>query len=443
MAEKIKKAVEKYRDEIYEAFDFILDHPETGFKEWETSRYLSSVFEKMGYDVEEFGDIPGFSVFADTGREGPEVLVTAELDALICPGHPFADKATGAAHSCGHNAQCAALVGLAGALRDEGILNSLCGRIRLCAVPAEELIELEYREGLKAQGIISYMTGKQELIFRGIFDSVDMALMVHTTQDKSFVSTKGAVGCVAKRAVYKGRAAHAGGNPWDGCNALYAANLGLSGINALRETFREEDIIRVHPIITQGGTAVNAVPDRAVVESFVRGATLDAVISANEKVNRALCAGALALGAEIEITDTPGYSPLENCKDMISLAGDAAELLGFEHHSYDVIGSGSTDMGDLSCLMPVVHPYAPGAEGTSHGTDYSVSDVDSACVKSAQWQLQMLCLLLENGGERAKKILSDFKPRFNSRDEYFKELSRLSSKSSRIKYSEGRAEIVL
>ena len=108
-------------------------------------------FEKLM----EAGNIPGFYTDVDTGRPGPLVLVMGELDALICRTHPESDPETGAVHCCGHACQVAALLGLAAALKEPGVLEGLCGTIRLMAVPAEELIEVEYREQLRKDGIIS------------------------------------------------------------------------------------------------------------------------------------------------------------------------------------------------------------------------------------------------------------------------------------------------
>lgn len=322
------------------------------------------------------------------------------------------------------------------------MLDSLCGRIRLCAVPAEELIEIEYRSTLKEKGIIKYFGGKSEFLSRGYFDGVDIAFMVHTSNVTH--SQLGSVGCIAKKIIYKGTAAHAGGSPWFGCNALYAANAGLSAANALRETFREQDIIRFHPIITAGGTAVNAIPDNVVIESYVRGKTFDAIKSANEKINRALIGGALSIGANVEIIDNPGYSPLENSREMIEVARQAAELLGEESFfSTEGVSSGSTDMGDLSCIMPVIHPYVGGAQGTAHGKDYYITDPEKACVFSAKWQLTMLSLLLCDGGKRAYEIKEGFKPRFASKEEYFEYVSTFERNGDRIEYSENSATVKL
>ena len=442
--EAFMNTAEKFRKLIVDTQDYIWTHPETGYKEWNTSRYMAEIFESLGYTLVKAQDIPGFYTVLDTGKPGPEVLILGELDSLVCPEHPEADKATGNVHCCGHSAQCAALVGIAAALKEPGMLDALCGRIRLCAVPAEELIEIDYRASLKRQGLILYYGGKPEFLRRGYFDGVDLAFMVHTTQGPAMAITGGSVGCLAKRVTYLGVSAHAGGCPWDGCNALYAANLGLSAINSIRETFKEQDMIRVHPIITQGGGAVNAIPDRVCLESFVRGSNFDAMKDANRRVNRALCGGALSLGANIEIQDDPGYAPLRNDPGMKEVAAEAAGCMkNTPVYCGNDISTGSTDMGDLGCLMPVVHPYMPGASGTSHGADYKIADPELACVGSAKWQLGMLYLLLKEDARRAKAILESFTPQFPNKDAYLAYMDSLASSGERIDYTEGSAVVNL
>lgn len=439
--ESIARVVDKFKDLMLEAERYIWAHPETGYKEYKTSAYLEKIFEELGYDLTRAGDIPGFYTVVDTGREGPEVLVLAELDSVICEAHPEADKETGAVHSCGHHAQCAALIGIAAALRDEQVVSRLSGRIRLCAVPAEELLEIEYRTELKKQGRIKYYGGKCEFLSRGYFEGVDMAFMVHTSND--FSVSRGSNGCIAKTIIYKGKASHAGGSPHLGTNALYAATCGINAVNAIRETFRDADQIRVHPIITHGGDIVNAIPHRVSIESYVRGARDEAIIAANGRVNRAFVGAALSLGANVEILDLPGYSPLVNSEEMIDIASEAVALaLPDEKFTFnDRIGGGSTDMGDLSRIMPVVHPYAGGAVGSSHGSNYYITDPERAVVKSAKMQLSMLLLLLGDGAARAKEIIDNFTPDFASAKEYLAYKDSLFSEGDRIVYREdGTAE---
>ncbi|MBE6702267.1 MAG: amidohydrolase [Ruminococcaceae bacterium] len=437
-------AVEKHRQQILDAERWIWAHPETGYKEFETSKYMEDAFAALGYDIVRAEGITGFYTVIDTGKPGPEVLILGELDAIICPGHPEANKQTGAVHSCGHNAQAATLLGIAAALREPHMLDGLCGRIRLCAVPAEELLEIDYRTELKKAGKIKYLGGKSEFLSRGYFDGVDLAFMVHTSN--VYASNGGSVGCLAKQIIYKGKAAHAGGSPHDGINALYAANCGLNAINAIRETFREKDQIRVHPIVTEGGVMVNAIPATVTLESYVRGKSFDAIAHENAKVNRALIGAALSLGANIEILDAPGYAPLYNDKNLVALAKECAEQLmpGYTFPARAGYSSGSTDMGDLSCIMPVVHPYAGGAIGTSHGADYYIADPEAACVTNAKWQLLMLKRLLENDAALARQVIAEAKPPFPSKESYLAFVDSLACSGDRITYGEdGTATIRL
>lgn len=425
--QKIFDAVDKHRQLILDAERYIWKNAETGYKEFKTSKYLEDAFEKLGYDITRAENITGFYTDIDTGKDGPTVLIMGELDSVICPSHPEANNETGAVHSCGHNAQTATLLGIAAALKEDGVTDNLCGKIRLCAVPAEEMLEIEFRNELKAKGIIKYLGGKTEFLYRGYFDGVDIAFMVHTADTYNCVKTN--VGFMNKNITYKGVSAHAGGSPWEGKNALYAATCGINAVNAIRETFKENDAVRVHPIITNGGAIVNAIPETVTIESYVRGNSFDAIIDANQKVNSALVGGALSLGTNIEIKDAFGYAPLNNDDNMIALAKEATEIaIPEENFKYtNICTSASTDMGDLSSIMPVVHPYAGGSVGTSHGNNYYIADPEKACIKNAKWQLTMLNLLLRDDAKRAKQIISEFKPLFATKNEYLSYIDSLSS----------------
>lgn len=434
---ELNASVEKYRNLILDAERYIWQNPETGYKEYKTSAYMAENFQKLGYDLRMADGITGFTTVLDTGKPGPTILILGEMDSIICPDHPESDPETGAVHSCGHHAQCAALLGIAAALKEPGILDKFCGKIMLCAVPAEELLEIEFRNNLRAEGKIKYLGGKSEFMSRGYFDGVDLAFMVHTSSE--FGVVKGAVGCITKQIIYKGVASHAGGSPWKGRNALYAATCGINAINAIRETFRDSDIIRVHPIITNGGAMVNAIPEKAVLESYVRGTTFDGICAANKKVNQALCGAALSIDTNVEIIDAPGYAPLINNKGLIEVYAEAAQMAipEYQVNQYlNHINAGSTDMGDLCSVMPVIHPYAGGAAGKSHGNDYQIVDPVAACVDCAKLQLGMLLILLSDGASRAKEIIDNYQAPFASKEEYLTFMDSLSRNGDRITYTE-------
>jgi metal-dependent amidase/aminoacylase/carboxypeptidase family protein len=218
-------------------------------------------------------------------------------------------------------------------------------------------------------------------------------------------------GCIVKTVRYVGRASHAGGAPHQGINALYAAQIGMTAINAIRETFRDEDTIRVHPIITHGGSQVNVIPGEVRLETYVRGRTVEAILDANKKVDRALRAGALALGAKVEIETLPGYMPMTCDATMAKVYQvNAAELVGAEHYRQIGHRTGSTDMGDLSMVMPVLHPYMGGATGSGHGADFQIVDHQLAYLGTAKALAAMAIDMLGDGAAGAREVLQAAKP---------------------------------
>lgn len=436
---QIKAVVETQNERMFAAERTIWQNPETGYREWKTHAFMKAQFEEMGYQVVEAGNIPGFYADLDSGREGPTVALMAEMDSVLCVTHPECDSQTGAVHACGHHAQCAAILGVAWALRQEEILSQMSGKIRFLIVPAEELLEIEYREGLKQQGIIHYFGGKVEFMYRGYFDDVDVAVMLHSGGGNNcFYINRGMNGCLVKKIEYEGKAAHAGGQPDAGVNALYAANLGLSAINALRETFRDYEHIRVHPIMTYGGAAVNVIPDRAIMESYVRGKTMESYIENNRKVNRALAASAAAMGAKLHLTDRPGYSPVDNDVNLNALAIEVMKQIVPEEnvHDHGAWGTGCTDMGDISCVIPAIHPSGSGMKGTGHGADYYLDDAECACTQAAQFLAGIGAALLVNDAEKAKYIKANAKLKFGSIKEYFDMINQIELDDQVVEYNE-------
>lgn len=438
MLNKMLQAVEAYREDILAAERHIWKNPEPGYREWKTHAYMKEKFEELGYAVTEAGNIPGFWTDVDTGRPGPFIAVFGELDSLIVPTHPECDPETGAVHACGHHCQCAALLGVAAGLKAEGALDNLSGKIRLIAVPAEELIELGYRKTLKEQGVIRYFGGKQEFMYRGVLDGVDMSFMVHTASAPGFRCSMGSNGCVIKEATFRGKASHAGGAPHLGVNALYAANCAMQAANALRETFKDSDHIRFHPIITAGGTAVNAIPDRVVVESYIRGATMEAMARENKKINRAFAGGAAAMGAQVDLWDYHGYAPREydlNLRELMYQVG--VEIMGEENVTFDnSFSTGCSDMGDVSLVMPALHPNMGGATGPAHSKDFLITDPVQACVDSARVQCAILERLLEEDAAAAKDIIAKQRKDYMTIPEYLAMIDSLSLNKQAVTYRE-------
>ncbi len=219
---RVLQEIDKRGDEIVKVAKDILVDPEPGFREVKTARVVTQKFTEMGLPFKDRIGLTGVKALVDGGSPGPCLCVLGELDSLIVPDHPFADPKTGAAHACGHHAQIAMMLGVALGITKSGILPSLAGKIAFVAVPAEEYIELEYRDELRRAGRLHYLGGKPEFVRLGEFGEVDLTMMTHTTsrpEDKKLSISGTSNGTVAKRIQFSGRSAHAGshdcplGNP--------------------------------------------------------------------------------------------------------------------------------------------------------------------------------------------------------------------------------------
>lgn len=401
--------------------------PELGFFEHRTADILALELEAMGARVST--GLARTGVRAELGPPGaPAILLLADMDALPTEGAPG-----GVMHSCGHHAQMAVLLAVFRTLAETDLPVRERVRILFVGSPAEEYVDLERRLELRARGEITYLSGKQEQIRLGLFDDATVVLKYHSMADSPDreATVNGTLnGFMAKRAEFTGRAAHAGAQPHLGINALGAAMLALQGIHAQRETFRDEDHIRIHPILTEGGTVVNSVPARAVLQTYVRGASHAAVADAAAKVDRALCAGALAMGASVRISNTPGYQAFNPSPAMGEALGAAARTvldatrIDFDDHAY-----ASDDIGDVACLIPTCQLGYSGFCGTIHSADFIPADSDRAYFKPAEILLRTVVDLAADGGRRALSIKEGFVPAF-SKSDYLASLDSMFSERS-------------
>ncbi|MCL2851580.1 MAG: amidohydrolase [Defluviitaleaceae bacterium] len=424
------KAIDEHRGKIIAIGDSIFEEPELGYKEFKTADKVKAVFEGLGIPVRDKVALTGVIGSLKGASSKAKIAVMGELDAVVSTTHRCSDPATGAAHACGHNCMIAALAGVAYALAGTDVMKHLDGDVELIAVPAEEYVEIEYRKQLIDEGKIKFLGGKQELVYLGELDAVDMVIMEHNdsgrVEGKIACAGYGSNGFVGKLVRYIGKAAHAGGSPHLGVNALNAANIGLMAVSCQRETFRDKDCIRVHPIITKGGDLVNVIPDDVRIETYIRGNNIDAILDAEFKVDRAFKAGADAVGAACDIQTFPGYLPMIPCEPLMDLLyANQVEILGEDNVMYSAGPmAGSTDAGDLSYLMPMLHGGFSGMSGTLHGNDVEISDKDIAYIASAKCLAMTVIDLLYDGASSALHVKEQFTP-LMTKEQYLKEWGKL------------------
>ena len=178
---RASETIDSRADELVALAKTILENPEPGFRETKTSRLVAGKFAELGIPARIGLGLTGVRADLPGGSPGPALAIIGELDSLIVNEHPHADKETGAAHACGHHCQIGMITGAAMALMQADVLESLSGRLAFIAVPAEEYIEIEYRDSLRRQGKLEFLGGKPELVRLGEFDDIDLAMMCHTT----------------------------------------------------------------------------------------------------------------------------------------------------------------------------------------------------------------------------------------------------------------------
>ena len=409
--QKIVDIIDAHRNEIIAFAKDIYTHAELGYKEYRTAEKFASFMKNLGLETKEGLAVTGVKAYLnEEEKTNVSLALIGELDALRIPEHKYSNPETQGAHCCGHHAQLAGVIGAALALTNEDVKKELDGQVVFFAVPAEEYGEIEFKNSLTAQGKIRYGGGKCELIRIGAFDDIDLDIVHHTGDKDISVGSHSNNGFVSKVIRYKGLAAHAAGAPHLGVNALNAASLGLSALAYQRETFRDDDHVRIHPIITKGGNLVNVVPDEVVIETLVRAANKDAI----------------AVGASCEITTMPGYLPAlsEKADESVLAAAEIAaqtsendyQIVQEDTHAYS---GGSTDVGDVQHLQPVLTFNTGGKVSGLHSVDFDIVDEELAYVVTAKIFALSAYRLLRDGAVKAKEIVANYQPIF-TKEEYIK-----------------------
>jgi amidohydrolase len=319
----------------------IHSHPELGGQEFFAQDLLSSELEKGGFTVERgYCAIPtAFHAVLKGKSDRPAVALLAEYDAL-----------PGIGHACGHNIIGTASVGAALALAP--LLPHLPGSLHVFGTPAEET------NGAKVV-----------LAAAGSFSQIDAAMMMHPSGRTVLMAPSLAMDAIEFS--FKGRAAHAASAPHEGINALDAVLITFNAINALREHVRPD--VRIHGIITKGGEAPNVVPEEAVARFYIRAARRSYLNQVVEKVINCARAGALATGAELSVSNFEySFDEMRNNSVLAVAMRENLVALGEEVHTSGE-GLGSLDMGNVSQVVPSIHPYiAIGpATLTSHTREFA------------------------------------------------------------------------
>lgn len=415
--EKIIQTIDEHRDEIIAFAKDIQSHPEPGFYEERTAAHVAAFLRGLGLRVH--GGLARTGVRAEwMEQDGPNITIIGELDAIGCKSHPMADPANGTAHACGHHAQIAAMIGAALALTNEEVQASLSGSVSFFAVPAEEYIDADKRARLRKEGIGFPASGKSELIRLGEFDHSDIILTTHVhmmpVEEDFYLGNAACNGFSAERVTVRGKAAHAAIDPWDGVNALSITSSAIQMMGLMRETFREEDHVRLHNVIRKAGDVINAVPDEAVIETKVRAASLDAIRATQEKMDRAYDGAAYVFGGTIEREPLQGYMPILH-RGADKVMEESVKLLDASYRCSKPadFNNACTDVGDLTHLFPVLNFTFGGFAGKLHGADFKIMDEELAYIKPAKLLALTTYRLLCDQAKEAKKICREFKPVFN------------------------------
>ncbi len=360
----------------------LFNDPETAFDEFNACKLLSNFLTKSGFQVDVGVGGLETSFRASFGNQStPVIAILAEYDALV-----------GLGHACGHNLIAAAAVGAGAALT--ALTPSLPGQFQVIGTPAEE-----------GDG------GKIYLAKAGIFNHIDAAMMFHPASKNMVL--RPSLACSDLKLEFFGKASHAAAAPDEGINALDAVLLSFNNINALRSTLGPKD--RIAGIITKGGDAANIIPAHCACEFSIRSLSTNRRDILVEKVIAFAQAGAQTIGCSLEHEVVPGYQDIIPNHILAGLFKSNLETLGRVVVDPDPNERmGSTDMGDVSHIIPAIHPYLAIAPVSVAGhtlefKQYCISETGKSAMLDAAKALAMTAVdLLSNPGllQQAKEELS-------------------------------------
>jgi amidohydrolase len=327
MNEQINQAIEAYREDFYKISQYIGKNPELGHKEFKASKVLTEELKKHDFKVESgtAGLATAFEAVYDSGLPGPSIAFMSEYDALPELGH-----------ACGHN--LIGTMGMAAGIGLSKVIKQCGGKVYVYGTPAEET------HGAKVT-----------MAEQGVFNHLDAAMMIHPSD--RYEKSGSSLAMDAIQFEFFGKTAHAASSPHKGINALDAVIQTFNGINALRQHITPD--ARIHGIIPEGGKAANIVPDYAVAQFYVRSATRSYLTELIEKVKSCAQGAALATGARLEISFYElSYDDLRTNEELSEAFTKNLLLLGVASTEInEKEAGGSLDMGNVSHVVPSIHPY--------------------------------------------------------------------------------------
>ncbi|MGK8428174.1 M20 family metallopeptidase [Bacillus cereus] len=325
----IEESIERNKEKYIETSHDIHANPEIGNQEFYASRTLSLLLGSAGFQLQHniAGHETGFIARKSSGKQGPAIAFLAEYDAL-----------PGLGHACGHN--LIGTISVAAAIALSETLEEIGGEVVVFGTPAEE-------GGPNGSAKSSYVKA-------GLFKNIDAALMIHPSGKTATTSPSLAVDPLDFH--FYGKTAHAAASPEEGINALDAVIQLYNGINALRQQLPSD--VRIHGVITEGGKAPNIIPDYAAARFFIRAATRKRCAEVTEKVRNIAQGAALATGAKVKIHQFQNeIDELLVTKTYNDIVAEELELLGEDVNRKERVGIGSTDAGNVSQVVPTIHPY--------------------------------------------------------------------------------------
>ncbi|WP_207652849.1 M20 family metallopeptidase [Anaeromicrobium sediminis] len=380
----IVSEIKEIKDELIEINDFMYNYPELGNEEFKSSKLLKDILIKYGFTVESnlANQKTSFKAVYDSKKDGPTIGFLCEYDALPDIGH-----------GCGHN--MIGTMGVGAGIALSKVIDEIGGKIVVLGTPAEET------DG-----------GKVHMVNAGVFEDIDVAMIVHPAE-KSFNSGT-SLAMDAIEFEFIGKPSHAAAEPEAGINALDGVIMTFNGINALREHLKSD--VRIHGIIKEGGVAANIVPERAVAQFYVRSKKRNYLNEVVDKVNDIAKGASLMTGATLNIRNYEiSYDDMRTNEVLSKVFKDNMKYMDVDDLEENRSGLGSIDMGNVSYVVPSIHPYIGIKEGVvAHTKEFADNTITP---KAHERIIQGACAMALSGYDviMDKELLKAIKDAFENK----------------------------